>query len=632
MRPVLYYSVPLIQFVGVSARAERVFGESMRLLILINNYAESPIFSVFNRYVAEYTRAFPGSCVYGPGYEGYVTNDVPDILSQLGGEDKFDAVLCYSFERPLLNEPIPEIITKTNRHIPCSRWFFPKNLHKVRLPKILVPLDFWHCTAKEWSRVLLGNGFDYFCQSYSPPFLSDAVFEHFFTAEVRERVAFIPVAGATDTKKFMDFGFEKQFDVIMAGAQQSDFYPVRFKMLQEFRKSDLELFEPPHPGYKNAKTHNPYPRFLNTSKISAFCNGRFHVQMGKLFEAMVSRCAPLCDFFYGAEYLGMVPDEHFIPATGENCVARAKEYLIEPDRLTAMYDAGQKLILERHTVEKRVDEFAEMFPALINEGKALHWAELSPNLKTVHANRQGRTRFAVNDDLASTRHVLDETLKCDKSTWQYWHRLGAFRMPGASECSLGLYTQEFYMRELASSWVAIFKADYLKKLAIDNGAVVFLETGTGMGFQAFVWAGMLLEQGKRGRIITMDALGHETEVCLHNAAFVGREVSRKRLWEEQPETEYIRFLPRNNQPLSRLPKADIVHIAQCDTYESTMADFALLYPFMLPKTILAVNNYNPDNPGVMDAVHELANTYAMNIEHVVFEPEPEGLAVCRFKA
>lgn len=602
----------------------------MRLLLLTNNYENYPPFASVHAYIQELRKAFPGSRAYGPGFPDYETNDAQGILEQLGGADKFDAVYCFSLERPLLGEPIHAAVAKSCPEIPARLWTFPVNLGKVRLPKLLQPADFWHCTSSEWTRILIGHGFDYVNSSMLPPFMGEKEFHNTFSEEIRERVIFIPSSVTVDENRFKDFGAKKEHTVIMAGAQLPRFYPVRAKMLEAFRRADIGLLEPKHPGYDSFLQYNPYPRLLNASRISAFCSGRFHLAMAKLVEAMACRCAALCNYFYGAEHMGLVPGEHFILADETTCVQAAKEFLRDPQRLEALYDAAQKVVMERHTFAVRAAEMARWLPALINREKPVSWARLSPNLNAVRARNRMADRVAPDSTYHTETHVLDEKPECAESTWRYWNYLGSLKKVSPNEYEGRELTLAFVAQTTAFSWLQIIRGEYLKKLAREAGAENILEIGTGMGFQSVVWAGWLLAEGGRGRVVTLDTIGHDEPLVCSSPQLFDRVAVRRKLWEGMPESERILFVHRGHEEIPSATPFDLVFIDQDNTFASVIDDFNEIRPLLHPKSVVVVNNYCSAFPGVMDAVNYLARKNGMTVKRVSFQPAPDGLAVCAF--
>ncbi|MDL2314128.1 glycosyltransferase [Desulfovibrio sp. OttesenSCG-928-C14] len=573
--------------------------------------------------------AFPGSVLYGPGLPGYNTNDIAEALVQLGGANKFDAVLCISLERGMLGEPLDHPILVKYPSLPFDLRFFPKNLAAVTLPKIYVPVDFWHCTRKEWNRIVSEHGFSYIFTSQVPPFISTEVFDFFFPLAAKERAVIVPWPGGRSAQRYKDYGLGKKYDILMTGAQLPSFYPVRSAMLEAFKNSELSLFSPSHPGYGVVKD-NPYPMHLSSSRISAFCGSIFHIIFGKLLEAMASRTAAMCDFLHGAELMGFIADKHYILADGSNCVEKAKLYLNEPGMLEEMYDEAQKIFLTRHTLEKRAEELAEALPALLNHGKALNWAEFSPNIKAVKAHQRIVKNFTLPPEKIDKTHILEGGLSCGKHTWDCWHRLGQIEILPASPHDLPTLPATTRQVVTASSWHHMFKGEYLRNVAQKLQAKYILEIGTGMGFQSFIWANWMLENKVDGRIITTDTIGHDELVLNASPIYMDNGVSRRLLWQDRPEEAIIEFVLRGQDQLDPQLKFDLVYIDQNNTFDSVMSDFNEFKHQMHGGTVLVVNRYTHEHPGVMSAVNCISRIHNMNVKHISFEPAAYGMAVCSF--
>ena len=588
----------------------------MRLLLLATNTSKYMHETLYYEQMA-ILAAFPGSVIYGPGFS-YKTNDAREIVEMHGGENSFDAVICYAAERQLLGEPLDDIFINQYSIIP-GRAVFPLHLKDISLPKICWINDFWHCSSQEWAQILFSHGFNYALATYAPPFSPPEVFSRFFPLEITERIPFIPWPRAMNSQIFTDYGKEKTFDVTMLGAQGS-FYPLREQLLHAFKQSDLNFFHRQHPGYVfpegNALTGVRYAQVINRSKIFASCTSKFHIPFIKLYEVLACRSALLCDRPRGAELLGLKDGETFIEAGASNCVQKAKQYLQEEDRLEFIWDAGRQLFLDRHTVEKRAQEMTEVLPYFLNTGEGIGWAAHSHNLKLVNIwNKKTRASALAS---ASERDILSYGLPLRQVNWKYWLRLGLNLRPYENPPVVTQFPE-----------LVALRPELLYTLAKQIKARTLVEIGTARGLQSMVWAQYLVDEGiEDGRVITCDIISHD-ERCFKIPLEHEKLFTRRELWENIEPAENITFVHGDSDVLRQhlLHGIDIAYIDGKHTYEYVIKDFSNIFTLMNDGSIIIFDDCDARFPGVMRAVDEIAIKVNAPLELVSFYPSEYKLAI-----
>jgi len=591
----------------------------MKLLLLATNFQSFTNSTLYYEQQA-ILDAFPGSVIYGPGFT-YETNDVPAILNSYGGEAAFDAIICYAAERQLLGDPISDIAIEKFA-LPENLWRFPRNLHKVNLPKFCWINDFWHNSSDDWRKVLLGNDFSHILATYAPPFSALSAFSHYFPIDVLERIPCIPWPRAINTARFNDYHEEKIYDVTMLGAQ-GDFYPVRRKMLDLFIQSNIDVFYKQRPtntftNKSNSLTGEKYARVVNKSKIFAGCSGKFRIPFIKMYEPLACKSVLMCNPPHGAQYIGLRPHKTFIPTTGDDCVEVATHYLNNEHLLEEIAERGHNYFLQHHTVETRALELKAMLDKLLNKNEQANWAELSHNWRLVSARKRfdQNNRNAVHD--AKSRHILSFGLPLSESTWRLWLKLGVNNRPYSSPPVVTKCPE-----------IGVLRVELLKDLARKTKSKNFVEVGTARGMQSMAWAQMLIEEKvEDGSITTCDVIAHDDR-RFFTTLTGDRQYTRRELWDGTAGTQHIRFIHGDSGVLKDHIKApiDMAYIDGAHTYNDVIMDYENIAGSLHEKSVIIFDDCDERFPGVVDAVNEIVEKNNYSIELVRFDPSKYTVAL-----
>ncbi|CAK7031030.1 MAG: hypothetical protein DESF_01303 [Desulfovibrio sp.] len=571
---------------------------------------------------------FPGSVMYGPGYDNFKTCDVMEILEEYGGENSFDGIFCRVPERELAGDALG-FHYALKYQLSSNLWNFPVNLGKSKLPKLLWIADCWHLTPQDWCRVLLTTGINVVMSGIAPPFFDRRAFDFYFPRELQEQVTFLPY-GIFISQNIFKPGEVKEHDILLAGAQVPDFYPQRAYMREAFKRSDLSVFEPPHPGYSQLENVSPvstYPDYLPKCKISAFCSSKFHFPTLKLMEAMASKTIALCDSIYGIEHLGMEPDKHFILADSSNCVEKARRWLSDPDLYNEMTEAAYELFSTRHTLEIRLKELAELIPAVLNGQPAGGWAALSPNHRLVCALRRSKTaESAEHEPITTTRDYWESPVTVQKDTWQYWYKLFPLHQID-EDIALSVRTPPHVeLRMAAVGHMEVFKAQWLLDRIEQKNMRTFLEIGTGAGYHSILWAEYLKKQGKRGLVLAEDAIDNSQLIACMSPQYLDMPLNRSLLWKGMPITEDIQFIPRRANRFAPLAgkKLDFIFL---NGTANLWADYEELRHCIGVRTLVAVNMYGPAFVDRVEQTRKIAKELGRNILHLDFGQYDSGLGM-----
>ena len=614
----------------------------MRILFLAENYKQWVASTIYDEQKA-IKKKLTDSVFYGPGFR-YKNSCVNEIINEIFGLNKPDAIFCYINEKRLLGKPMSNEIS-SKYSVPNSLKVFPTGLHKVKVPKIAWINDFWHCTRQEWEKILIGNGFDIAFATYCPPFIKKDIFNRFFSEKVQESVIFIPWPRAVSTETYADNNLKKIYDITLLGSMNENFYPLRVKMNRSFSKQEnIKYFHKCHPGYRFCGTNDlvgsKYAECINQSHLFASCTGIYNIPFIKLYEAMACASLLLCDSPHGAEYLGLKNEYNYVSVNENNFVDIALKYLKKPNECSKIASNGRKLICEKHNVEIRAKEFTKVIDSLLNENRARCWAKLSPNWtqsdknvkffsniekkrksnsgKVMDKKRGQNMLYKENMDFRIKQHITDLVKRIDKHSYDIWYKFGANYCIDEMPPIVTEFPELVMLRGL-----------YLKKIARKINAQFLVEVGTARGFQSFIWAKYLKENKyNKGKIITCDIVGEKERIF--KTPITGQNyMSRNDLWKGTSEAKYVTFVHGDSLEMANLieREIDLLYIDGEHSAEAVLCDFKNLSQFFHSKSVIVFDDCDERFPGVQDAVKKISTQLELNPQIVSFEPSKYKIAI-----
>lgn len=301
--------------------------------------------------------------IYGPGWEGYDTTDLPKIIEKLYGNDKPDVI--YSYFTP--NERVGDVYMQHYK-IPETLRYFPTNFDKVKnIRKIFALSDFWARKPIQYSNDLNNSGFEYCFCCFAPPYSNGEVFYSFFDENIRKNIKFIGHPRCVDKNCFKDYHMEKKYDIITVGAMWH-FYPLRVYMhhvlssLANNTTSKIKYHNYPHCGSNFSHSNfvrEEYAKAINGSKMLASCGGRYHLAMNKIFEAMGCNTLYMGEKPYGESELNLKDDYNYVMVNGNNFVEKVMYYLENPLKMKSITDNANETFLKYHTIEARAEDLVK---------------------------------------------------------------------------------------------------------------------------------------------------------------------------------------------------------------------------------------------------------------------------------
>lgn len=315
-------------------------------------------------------RAVQQACdtkTYGPGWPGYETTSLPEIIKRLYGDDQPDVI--YSYFTP--NEKVGDVYMQHYK-IPENLRYFPTDFKKVKGPlKIFALSDFWARKPHQYERDLNGAGFEYCFCCFAPPYSNPKDFFRFFSPKIREQMKFVGYPRCVDKDCYKDYGLRKTHDVITVGAMWR-FYPLRMHMhgFLAHHAVDHGIIYKNYPHCGTNWSHNgfyreDYAKAINQAKMLASCGGKYHLAMNKIFEAMGCKTIYVGEEPYGAQELHLEDGVNYVAVTKHNFVEKMEYYLNRPSKMDEIVDNAQKTFLTYHNIQTRAVDFVRLLEGVL---------------------------------------------------------------------------------------------------------------------------------------------------------------------------------------------------------------------------------------------------------------------------
>jgi hypothetical protein len=263
---------------------------------------------------------------WGPGYD-FKTNDIIEKLKELKTKNiNIDIIYINIVHKFLINKYDYSSLPKN--FVEKKFDFFPLNLDKVIIPKILLIVDFWQLNKYEWEILFRRNKIDYVFSAHLNFELRDDFNKKFLTKYTKTNIKFFQYFRTLNENISLKKS-KKIYDVVILGENWERFYPNRKKFTNEIEvlkeKGNLTLFTNKHPGYvyvddKKKITGKNYFKILSKSKVMVTDSTYFGTHLIKTIECLKYNCVYVTDKIYNPTY-NFLKNEYNYYEVGSHSIA-----------------------------------------------------------------------------------------------------------------------------------------------------------------------------------------------------------------------------------------------------------------------------------------------------------------------
>jgi hypothetical protein len=176
---------------------------------------------------------------------------------------------------------------------------------------------------------------------------------------------------SVDPNMFKPRGFERTMPILQVGQLNDKHYPIRMRLRESLNGWDKYTFIP-RPGEtiahkKKWPIRNDFAELLSQARIAVTCGSKYDAAVQKYFEIPACETVLMSNKFKDLETLGFKDGKNFVAYNGD-IRNQLKLMLEDPKRLANIGRAGRELILERHTLHKRAEDFIHEVRKIIEGG------------------------------------------------------------------------------------------------------------------------------------------------------------------------------------------------------------------------------------------------------------------------
>lgn len=158
---------------------------------------------------------------------------------------------------------------------------------------------------------------------------------------------------------------KKTGDVLITGSGgEGGVYPHRLGVANKFKGKDYftRIIRPLDYSGNKYPCDNDYLDIVSSYKIHPTCGSKFNYAVRKFVEIPSCNTLLMSNMFDGAKYLGFEDGKNMV-VYQDDVVKQVEWWLAHDDDREEIALKGQELIKERHTTDRRADEFLEMILA-----------------------------------------------------------------------------------------------------------------------------------------------------------------------------------------------------------------------------------------------------------------------------
>jgi len=187
-----------------------------------------------------------------------------------------------------------------------------------------------------------------------------------------EQVMWLPLCISPTIYK--DYRHEKSIGCLLTGHNNSEVYPLRYRMSQELKEESFCMHLPlPHEIYTKRElgtyTGKKYAKMINSSFMAVSCTSILNYSVLKTFEIPACNSALLSDYTPELGRLGFIPDNNMIEISLNDKSIKDKiiHWLGQSEELERITKAGFELVHRYHTVDIRAKQLVTYLKKILGK-------------------------------------------------------------------------------------------------------------------------------------------------------------------------------------------------------------------------------------------------------------------------
>jgi hypothetical protein len=338
----------------------------MNILIVGNSLKNFTFFTIYKENLILKKRLTKHNFYFwGPGFN-FSTNDTTVIVEYYKKRGiLIDLIYLNLNQQDLIGKYNYKSIPKKFYKIPFK--YFPVNLNKVAIPKVLLIVDFWVLNKYEWEYVLRKNDICFVFSAHLNFELKKSFNDTFMTPFVKNNIKFFQYFRTLEEKK--RYRADKDLDVVSLGQKWKKFYPNRIRFDNELFKMQNDglcsFFTASHPGYtykknKNTFVGSSYFRLLSRSKILLTDSTFFGTHLIKTIEAFYYRCVYLTDKIHNPKFNFLRKNFNYVEVNINNIRNKITNIIKNKKMINSLIKNGYstyKLYYSNSVFVKRMDKY-----------------------------------------------------------------------------------------------------------------------------------------------------------------------------------------------------------------------------------------------------------------------------------
>jgi hypothetical protein len=188
-----------------------------------------------------------------------------------------------------------------------------------------------------------------------------------------ERLIWLP--HHVDLNLFKDLAEPKDIPMLMMGAINYHYYPLRYKILRTLSDNQDFVYHR-HPGYRNISdkedifVRERYVKEINRAKIFFTCDSKYKYPVKKYYEVLACKTLLLAPDSQELYDLGFRDGENFVSINKHNFLEKAEYYLSNDQERDRIANNGYNLVREKHSTQIRAKELVTIIGEILKKTSA----------------------------------------------------------------------------------------------------------------------------------------------------------------------------------------------------------------------------------------------------------------------